>query len=304
VNGWHAVRITVSPSAAEAIEFSFNELNALGTEIDQLRKTPADDLTVVGYFSECPELELVNGHIDYALSIYGLGRSVIRSITTDFVEKADWLAEWKRHWRPTRVGRFLIAPPWENVDITDGTLLIRIEPNMAFGTGTHETTKLCLKAIDERYRPEMSFLDVGTGTGILAIAAAKMPAADDMGHTSRRRESGRESSPKILAIELDPASVVIARENAAANGVAGEIVFVEGTLTNAVPVFDFVCANLTIDIITPMLPLLVKRFNNDLVLSGILAEQEDPIVNELSKLGASPQEVERDGEWISVLVQR
>src|SRR5205085_3138018 len=89
------------------------------------------------------------------------------------VEEIDWLAEWKKHWQPTEVGRFVIAPPWQEIDPGD-KILIQIEPNMAFGTGTHETTQLCLDAISELYRPQLTFLDVGTGTGILAIAAAKL----------------------------------------------------------------------------------------------------------------------------------
>jgi len=293
VSVWYAVRITVSSNAAEAMEFCLNELGALGTEIDQLRKKPTDDVTVVGYFNELPEANLLDSQLYTSLSIYQLDRSAVRSVTTDVVEETDWLAEWKKHWRPTRVGRFFVAPPWEQVDDADeGTIVIRIEPNMAFGTGTHETTKLCLKAIDELYRPEMSFLDVGTGTGILSIAAAKMQTAKTTGIVS----------PAILAVELDPDSVTIARENAAANGVADEIEVREGTLEADLPAFDFVCANLTIDIIRPLLPLLVARFKKVLVLSGILVEQEQIITSELASLGVGQYTIARDGEWISVTV--
>ena len=108
-----------------------------------------------------------------SLTIHGLPLTVIQSINPRIVEETDWLAEWKKHWRPTVVGKFTVAPPWENVE-ESGTILIKVEPNMAFGTGTHETTQLCLKAIGERYDPSQSVLDVGTGTGILAIAAAKL----------------------------------------------------------------------------------------------------------------------------------
>jgi len=293
VSVWYAVRITVSSNAAEAMEFCLNELGALGTEIDRLRKKPTDDVTVVGYFNELPEANLLDSQLYTSLSIYQLDRSAVRSVTTDVVEETDWLAEWKKHWRPTRVGRFFVAPPWEQVDDADeGTIVIRIEPNMAFGTGTHETTKLCLKAIDELYRPEMSFLDIGTGTGILSIAAAKMQTAKTTGIVS----------PAILAVELDPDSVTIARENAAANGVADEIEVREGTLEADLPAFDFVCANLTIDIIRPLLPLLVARFKKVLVLSGILVEQEQIITSELASLGVGQYTIARDGEWISVTV--
>src|SRR2546423_12368035 len=89
------------------------------------------------------------------------------------VEERDWRAEWKKGWRAVEVGRFVVAPPWSEVPDDEGRIVIRVEPGMAFGTGTHETTRLCLAAIEKYFRGG-SFLDVGTGTGILAIAAAKL----------------------------------------------------------------------------------------------------------------------------------
>jgi len=281
---WFAVEITVAAEAAEAVEFCFNELDSLGTEIHEFRVKPGDDVTIIGYFSRpLSDADLVQ-QLDTALTVYGLDRSVVRSINNKSIENTDWLSEWKKHWRPTRVGRFLIAPQWENVAEKPGTIVIRIEPNMAFGTGTHETTKLCLKAIDERFEPGMSFLDVGTGTGILAIAAAKLDG-------------------KSYACDIDPDAVEIARQNAKENDAAGEIEYFEGSIDDKTPAFDFVCANLTIDVILPMLPLLLERANKFLVLSGILVEQEDQIVGELERLGISQFNIERDGEWIGVIVE-
>ena len=119
------------------------------------------------------------------------------------VAERDWLEEWKQNWQPVEIGRFIIAPPWSNLDEMHDRLIIRIEPGMAFGTGTHETTRLCLDAIQKHFAGG-SFLDVGTGTGILAIAAAKLfPEAH------------------IEACDTDETAIEIARENAAANGVAG-----------------------------------------------------------------------------------
>ena len=89
------------------------------------------------------------------------------------VADRDWLEEWRKSWQPVETGRFIVAPPWSELDHSHNRIVIRIEPGMAFGTGTHETTRLCLAAI-ERYFSGNSFLDVGTGTGVLAIAAAKL----------------------------------------------------------------------------------------------------------------------------------
>jgi len=281
---WFAVEITVAAEATEAIEFCFNELDSLGTEIHEFRVKQDDDVTIIGYFSRpLSDTDLVR-QLNSALTVYGLNRSVVRSINNKSIENTDWLSEWKKHWRPTRVGRFVIAPQWENVAEEPGTIVIRIEPNMAFGTGTHETTRLCLKAIDEHFQPGMTFLDVGTGTGILAIAAAKLKG-------------------KSHAFDVDTDAVKIARQNAEENGVANEIEFSESSIHDRTSAFDFVCANLTIDVILPMLSLLIEKARKVLVLSGILVEQEDQIVAELKRMHVAPFTVERDGEWIAVIIK-
>ena len=285
---WYAIEIIVSPDAVEAVEHLLNEFDALGIEIDQLRKKADEDVTMVGYFSEPISEADVKESLDHTLAAFDIDDSNVRSINSREVENADWLSEWKKHWRPTRSGRFVVAPSWFDVEDEASSVVIWIEPNMAFGTGTHETTKLCLRAIDEYYDGEMSFLDVGTGTGILAIAAAKLSTAD---------------SPKILGIDVDKDSVDIARENAAANDVSDKIEFVQRTLDDGIPDFEFVCANLTLDVISPMLPKLIEKTQKTLVLSGILTEQEDSIVIELNRLGLKDQTIWRDGEWIAVLVR-
>jgi len=285
---WYAIEIIVSPDAVEAVEHLLNEFDAVGIEIDQLRKKADDDVTVVGYFSEPIAEADIKESLDHTLAAFDIDDSNVRSINSREVENADWLSEWKKHWRPTRSGRFVVAPSWFDVEDEASSVVIWIEPNMAFGTGTHETTKLCLRAIDEYYDGEMSFLDVGTGTGILAIAAAKLSTAD---------------SPKILGIDVDKDSVDIARENAAANDVSDKIEFVQRTLDDGIPDFEFVCANLTLDVISPMLPKLIEKTQKTLVLSGILTEQEDSIVKELNRLDLKDQTIWRDGEWIAVLVR-
>ena len=161
---------------------------------------------------------------------------------------------------------------------------------MAFGTGTHETTKLCLKAIEKYYRAGMSFLDVGTGTGILAIAAAKLNPST--------------VGVRMLALDTDADSIMIARENAKQNNLGSAIEFTQGSLQEAIAGYDFVCANLTLDVIQPILPLLVKKAGRFLVLSGILAEQKEQLEGELRRLHPAGGEIEQDGEWISVLVRR
>jgi ribosomal protein L11 methyltransferase len=287
---WYSISVTVAPEAAEAIEYAFNSLEALGTEINHLRKKNAESVTVVGYFNELPDDEHFQDELHYALKIYGFTEDVATQVERNEVENADWLAEWKKHWKPSNVGSFVIAPPWSDVDETD-KIVIRIEPNMAFGTGTHETTQLCLRAIEKNYKPGDSFLDVGTGTGILAIAAAKLNLKFEIPHL------------KLFACDTDVDSVALAKDNAELNDITRSVDFVVGSISGDTPEFDFVCANLTLDVIEPLLPLLLQKARKVLVLSGILVEQRAEIVRALKDLGVHDPEVNEAGEWISVRVQ-
>ncbi|HKR15109.1 MAG TPA: 50S ribosomal protein L11 methyltransferase [Pyrinomonadaceae bacterium] len=271
---WYALDVEIEPEAREAVEYALMEAGALGTET-----VTTDLLKITGYFSELPSRESVRSELLEALRIYDLPSSSVRDMSLREVENRDWLEEWKKSWQPVEVGRFIIAPPWTNITEQD-RIVIRIEPGMAFGTGTHETTRLCLNAIEEHFAGG-SFLDVGTGTGILAIAAAKMfPEA------------------RVQACDTDAEAVEIARENAVANGVAN-IEFRVGSVEDTTPSADLVCANLTADVIQKILPTLISVTCGKLILSGILETQIEQI---LATLNRSEVEIKQDGEWIAIVV--
>jgi len=290
-NIWFALDITVVSGASEAIEFALNQLDALGTEINNLGKKPTETLVVNGYFRELPDDALVRTQLNEALRIYDFLPAAVHKIESRPVENVDWLFEWKKHWKPTETGKFIVAPSWENVENTD-KIVIRIEPQMAFGTGTHETTRLCLQAIEEHYRSAMSFLDVGTGTGILAIAAVKSG--------SKFKAQGS----KFTAYDTDFDSITNAKENAAINEVSDQIDFRVGSISAEDSEYDFVCANITVDVIIPILSLLIEKSKRVLILSGILSEQKDLIVEELKKYDVRNAKIEFFGEWISVLIEK
>ncbi|MDQ4123655.1 MAG: 50S ribosomal protein L11 methyltransferase [Acidobacteriota bacterium] len=290
---WFAAHVSLAPEAVEAVEFGLNEAGADGTEYSTLgKKEIGETVSVVGYFQEKPDLNVIESEIENSLSIYNLPPDSIKEIVLREVENEDWLAEWKKHWRPTETAKFIVAPTWSEIETT-GKIVLRIEPGMAFGTGTHETTRLCLQAIEENYEPEMSFLDVGTGTSVLAMAAAKL-------QVKRRKSEGKN----ILACDTDVDSVKIAAENAEINEVDDKIEFYIGSIKPETPQFDFVVANLTADVIVPLLPLLIEKKRKTLVLSGILREQQDWVTDELQKLKIqnSKFKIQTQGEWISIVI--
>ena len=311
-NSWFAIEITAVSEAAEAVEFALNELDALGTEINNLGKKPTETLVIIGYFNQTIDDEIVQKQIEEALRIYDFKSDAVKEINWSEIENKDWLEEWKKHWRPTKTGKFIIAPTWSDVDSNENLenseqnqeIIIRIDPEMAFGTGTHETTRLCLRAIEENYPDEMSFLDVGTGTGILAIAAAKLKSRVESCESRVNLNECSLSLRSIFACDTDENSVEIAVKNAELNEVAEGIEFYVGSINENTPDFDFVCANLTADVILPILPLLMEKARRKLVLSGILKEQESLIAEKLRQFQISDFRVQTDGEWISVLIEK
>lgn len=288
---WYSLEITAEPEAAEALEFAFNELDALGTEINHLRRKETDTVTVAGYFGEQLDHTAAMASVESSLAVYGFEPSIIHSHEWRTIGQTDWLYDWKKHWKPTAIGNFIVSPPWEEVD-APGKHIIWIEPNMAFGTGTHDTTQLCLYAIEKHLRPEQTVLDVGTGTGILSIGAARIKTAGGMTGCS------------IVGCDTDVGSIDIARENAVLNEVGGMMELYVGSISAETLPADLVIANLTIDVILPLLDLLLEKTRETLLLSGILAEQEPLIVSALAERGYASPEIEHSGEWISVIVKK
>lgn len=282
VDRWYALEVFIEPIAREALEYALMEAGASGTQFEEISE---DSARVTAYFSCLPPREQIRKEVAESLRIYGLPSSSVREMEVHVLENQDWLADWKKKWQPVEVGeRFLIAPPWSEIPETHQRIIIRIEPGMAFGTGTHETTRLCLAAI-EKYFAGDTFLDVGTGTGILAIAAAKLfPRA------------------AISAYDTDSNAINIARENAALNNVEG-IHFFVGSVSETTASANLVCANLTAPAIVELLPQLVVATCGRLLLSGVLDSQVELITARLSELGIDNiVETKQEGEWAAIIV--
>ena len=205
------------------------------------------------------------------------------------VREADWAEEWKRFYHPLRVGRLVVQPSWEAAgDLGPDDLVITLDPGRAFGTGQHGTTLLCLAALDRLVGAGDVVLDVGTGSGILALAAARLGAG------------------RVDALDTDPVAVAATRENATRNGVDANIDTREGSLGAAWPWsaeargrYDCVVMNITLVVVTELLPdaAAALRPGGSLIASGFLAEAVPEVESAALAAGLRDVVSEVDGEW-------
>ena len=210
----------------------------------------------------------------------GLGAA---AMCEDLLPDQDWNARWEAGLRPTAAGPFVIAPSWTEVGSEhDGRVLLRIDPKMAFGTGYHESTRLVLRLLPSAVRPGARVLDVGTGTGVLAIAALALGARSALG------------------VDIDPWSVANGTENAALNGVQDQFEIREGSLEVVGETgFDLVLANIIRSVLVPMLPDLaaLRAPGAPVVLAGLLQTERDAILDAAHGAGLALTDEAAENEW-------
>lgn len=202
----------------------------------------------------------------------------------------DWAESWKRYYKPFRVGkRLIVKPSWEPFKPAGKDIVIEMDPGMAFGTGTHETTNMCMAMLEKYLEKGMRVMDVGTGSGILAITAAKLGAAE------------------VLGIDVDADAVKVAQENIVRNGVEKTVTAVKGDMVRGEAIqSELVVANLVTGAIT-ILAEPVKRFlraGGYFVASGIIREREQDALDALSKAGYTVVERQEQGEWVALCARR
>jgi ribosomal protein L11 methyltransferase len=209
------------------------------------------------------------------------GRSLGVPVEISPVEDRDWGEEWKKGLGPFSVGRVFLRPSWVEAQPPPGAVEVVLDPGMAFGTGTHPTTALCLAAVDELLarHPGARVLDAGTGSGLLAIAARKLGAG------------------RVAANDNDPVAVRVARENADRNGAAIEVT--HAPVAEIPGDFDLVVANILANVLVELAPDLAARLapGGELVLAGILAPQEEEVGAVYRALGLAPLPGARRDEW-------
>lgn len=214
------------------------------------------------------------------------------------LEPEDWAESWKQYFHPQHIGGYTVVPTWRAYTSQPGEMIIHLDPGMAFGTGLHATTRLCLRAAERYARPGARVLDVGTGSGILAIAAALV------------------GSGPILALDMDPLAVEVARDNVALNGMEGVVTVAQGTLRNeersalacqvSAKGYDLILANILAEVIVAMAPALACELapEGTLVTSGILAAKGDLVAEALESAGLVVTERPGEEEWVAVVARR
>jgi len=206
------------------------------------------------------------------------------------IVEVDWSEAWKKHMPVLHIGgRIVIRPSWLEYAPKPEEVVIQLDPGMAFGTGLHPTTQLCLHALERYLVPDAHILDMGTGTGILSIAAAKLGARH------------------ILAVDNDPVAIRTARENVAENQVSQIITLREGDLEAAPEEYDLVLINILAQVILGMLDKeLVTRVRTGglLIAAGLLEEQEADVLSAFSRGGLVLEDRQQIKDWVGLVVRR
>ncbi len=311
---WLEISVTTDSEAAEAIVELFSRYSRGGTAVEtpidcfehELSDVPPPTSVVVKAYLplDGAEQELrqrLEEGLWHLSQVYPIPDPVVRRLTEE-----DWANAWKRQYHLQRIGqRMVIVPAWEAYTPAGDEAVIRLEPGMAFGTGLHPTTRLCLQALERHVVPGSQVLDVGTGSGILAIAAAKLGA----GH--------------VLAMDADPTAVMVARANITMNGVAPQVTVRHGTLPGitAVPLhfvtgnslelletglFDLILINILAPVIIAAAPHLSVRLApaGQLVAAGLIENQEQDVVDALWTAGLMVTDRAQEKDWVALVAQQ
>ena len=309
---WIEVTIKTTTEAVEAItnilddlrtggvmiedpkDFFFQKKNELDwdyVEEEVFNKRNSEGVLIKTYISEERNvMELVETIKQKVSALTGFGIDIGEgSVSLGQVNEEDWANEWKKYYKPTKIGeKLVVKPTWEDYEVQDGDLVIELDPGMAFGTGTHETTTMCMRELEKYVTEDSKVFDIGCGSGILAIAAAKLGAKD------------------VIAVDLDEVAVKVAAENVAHNHVQDSVQVLHGNLIDVVSdKADVVVANIIADIIKILAKDVHSCMKEDAVFisSGIIHAKVDEVKESLIENGFEIMEVKTLGEWNAIVAK-
>ncbi len=280
--------------------------------VDILPEGPADDgIAYLSFFVEEKEdggltlngedttvdaiLSMVKEELDSLRQFMDIGEG---SITVDETEDIDWINNWKQYFHQFYIDDILVIPSWEEVEVKDkDKLVLHIDPGTAFGTGMHETTQLCIRQLKKYVTPETNLLDVGTGSGILAILSLMFGAKHAVG------------------TDLDICAVDAVWENCESNGIdpANFEMMIGNIITDkeiqdkvGYDCYDIVVANILADVLVPLTPVIVHQLKKGgiYITSGIIDDKEQTVVNAVKAAGLEVLDVTYQGEWVSVTARK
>ncbi len=301
MRNWLEVSLTVNGELAEAVADVLARFapNGVTTEQavtflnDEDEGTPAGPITVRAYLEVNEQLEETRQKLEEALFYLGMIQPLPAPLYRQIADQ-NWMEAWKQRYQPIRIGqRLMVVPAW--MDVPDPQRIpIKIDPGMAFGTGTHPTTQLCLELIEEVFAqiPPITVIDVGCGSGILSIAALKLGAT------------------RALGVDIDPESIKNSRQNADLNGIGSELILAQGSVGEVLSGnFPFrtaplVMANILAPVIIRLLDAGLAQLvqpNGWLILSGILLEQEEKVRQAAQARGLEMTARRQMGDWVALL---
>ena len=307
---WIEVRVITKSEALEPVSGIFYSLDCKGVAIEDpndilgreqgpltwdfadinILEHKGNAAVVKAYFSEEDNIEDVLKYIEERLSELkemgiDLGDGKLES---EKVHEEDWANNWKKYYKPSKVGeKIVVKPIWEEYEAKDDELVVNLDPGMAFGTGTHETTRMCIQSLEKYVKEDSVVFDVGCGSGILAIAAAKLGAK------------------KAIGVDLDPVAVESSLENIQYNNL-NNIEVLHGNLVEVIDgKADVVVANILAEIICILTDDVKRVLKQDgyFITSGIIHDRVDMVVDKLEKSGFEVIEKNRDGEWNCIVAR-
>lgn len=233
-------------------------------------------------------LDDISGNDEREAKIKAYIEEIGGEFSKEIIDDSDWKNNWKKFFKVLKPNKtIVIVPTWEEYEKKDGEEIIKLEPGMAFGTGSHETTSLCIKKLEEHMKLGMKVLDIGTGSGILSIAASKLGASE------------------VLGVDIDPMSVYIANENKKLNEVKNAEFIVGDLLSKVKDKYDIVVSNILAEVIVTMTGDLHKFLNKNgiFISSGILKVKSAMVIDSLEANGFEILNVEDLNEWTSIVAK-